>query len=592
MTSTKEWPSVSKRWEVKPLPSPEEMADLLQIKGLNYQIAILLHQRGVRNEETLRQFFTAGLEGLHDPYLMKDMGAAVQKITEVMAAGGSIMIFGDYDVDGTTATALVFKSLSSHYAKVECYIPDRYTEGYGISIQGIHAAASKDISLIIALDCGVKAVDKVAYAKELGIEIVICDHHLPGPELPQAVAVLDPKRADCTYPFKELSGCGVGFKLMMALYDYCGWDKAELFAYLDLVAISIASDLVPIEGENRILVKEGLQKINRDPLPAVQALLEVAGIAVKEQGSPTVNVERLVFGIGPRINAAGRIAHGIGAVELLTSETLNEARERASMLNLHNNERKELDQNITREAIEAIQNSEKIRTGFSTVLFNPSWHKGIVGIVASRCIEYHYRPTIILTESNGVLTGSGRSILNFDLYRAIENCSRHLLQFGGHFHAAGLSLKPEELEAFADAFEAEARKQLNEEDLIPSLHIDSVIELSDLTTSFLTQLKRLEPFGPGNMNPLFLARNVRNKGFSRLLESKSNGKNHIKFSLTSAELEKINPDISIEGIGFNLGDYWPLVASNEPFNIVFHVEENHFRGKVSLQLNIKAVGTA
>jgi single-stranded-DNA-specific exonuclease len=581
-----------KKW-IFPEEIPEEdLRELLSIKGLQPVMARLLWQRGIRTEADLRSFFNTEIAAIHDPFLMKDMDKAVARLESAMANGEKIMIFGDYDVDGTTSTALVYRFLHPIYPNLMCYIPDRYQEGYGISFAGIDKARESGVSLIIALDCGIKALDKVRYASEHQIDFIICDHHLPGDALPEAAAVLDPKRWDCSYPFKELSGCGVGFKLMHALCISQGLDTERLFQQLELLAISIGSDIVPITGENRIYMNLGLQQINSGPSPGVEALIRVAGFKPVDGEKYNLKVDRLVFGIGPRINAAGRIGHGLGAVQVLIAETVEEALQFAGKVDDQNVERKELDKTITREAIELICATQESLDGFSTVLYQPHWHKGVIGIVASRCIEHFYRPTIILTESNGKLTGSGRSVAGFDLYKAIDACSEHLIQFGGHYHAAGLTLHEENLEAFRTAFEKEARKQLKAEDLQPGIDIEAILPPAQISAQLMKQLQRMEPFGPGNMNPMFATLGVKDSGYSRLLENKSGGPAHIKFSLIHPDLVYDGKPYALDGIGFGLGQYWDLICSGNPFDIAYHLEENHFRDRKTIQLTVKEIRPA
>jgi len=582
-------PKNEKLWVVLPKPTEDEVSDLLDIKGLHPVVANLLVQRGVATEAALRAYFNPTLDDLHDPFLMKDMDKAVSRLLTAIQNEERIMIFGDYDVDGTTSVSLVYKYLLNHYQNLECYIPDRYQEGYGISTKGIDVAKSNGVSLIVALDCGIKSIDKIQYAKSLGIDFIICDHHLPGETIPDAVAVLDPKRTDCQYPYKELSGCGVGFKLMQALTQHEGWPVENLYDFLDLVAVSIGSDIVPITGENRILMHFGLEKVNQKPSPGIEALLQIAGFKPKENGHYSLKVDRLVFGIGPRINAAGRIGHGLGAVQLLISENLEEALGIVGKVDDQNIERKELDKNITREALEQIASSQESVDAFSTVLFQPNWHKGVIGIVASRCIEHFYRPTIVLTESNGLLTGSGRSVFGFDLYQALDACGAHLIQFGGHYFAAGLTLNPEQLPEFQIAFENHARTILTKEQLRPRVLIDAEIELIQVNNPLMNQINRMGPFGPQNMNPLFVAYGVKDTGQSRLLENKNGGDAHIKFSLTQDGFGQDGVAYVLDGIGFGMGEFWKIVSSGLPFDIVFHIEENDFREKKSIQLMVKEI---
>jgi single-stranded-DNA-specific exonuclease len=589
--SQEKWPEAipkqEKKWTLPPTFGAEEFSELLQIKGLHPVLLPLLIQRGISNEAALKAFFNPDLSQIHDPFLMKDMDKAVARLEAAFENGERIMIFGDYDVDGTTATALLYRFLSPIYPNLESYIPDRYQEGYGISQKSIETAKENGVSLVVALDCGIKAIDKIEFANSLGIDFIICDHHLPGQELPEAIAVLDPKRKDCPYPFKELSGCGVGFKLLQGLCISQHWVQTSLFQNLELLAISIGADIVPIIGENRIFMHFGLLQINQNPSPGVEALIQVAGFKPNAEGKFNLKVDRLVFGLGPRINAAGRIGHGLGAVNLLISKSVEEALHFAGQVDDQNVERKELDKSITREALEMMASTPESLAAFSTVLYQPHWHKGVIGIVASRCIEHLYRPTIILTESNGKLAGSGRSVPGFDLYAAIEACSENLIQFGGHYHAAGLTLYEENLEAFQKAFEEEARKQLREEDLNPRIQIDAALPLRDINQNLMRQLNRMEPFGPGNMKPIFVAFGVKDTGQSRLLENRSGGDGHIKFQLTHPDLVFEGKPYALDGIGFGLGRQWDLISSGKPFDIAFHLEENHFRDKTSLQLVVK-----
>ena len=578
-----------KKWVFPEHNLAEIPAEVLETQNLSPVLAGMLFRRGLKNTQELKSFFKPSLEMLHDPFLMKDMDLAVRRITQALEDGEKIMVLGDYDVDGTTATALVFKILSAHSPNISHYIPDRYKEGYGISFAGIDHAASIGASLIIALDCGVKALDKVAYAKDKNIGFIICDHHLPGSELPLADAILDPKRADCPYPFKELSGCGVGFKLMQALSFSLGWDENFLIESLDLVAVSIASDIVPVSGENRVLLHAGLEKINTAASPGLQALMDIAGLKREGNGQYNLKVERLVFGIGPRINAAGRIGHGTGAVKLLLAKNEEEANEFAKAIDTQNTERKELDRNITLEALELIESSEESRNAFSTVLFKDTWHKGVIGIVASRCIEKFHRPTVILTLSDGKLVGSARSVHGFDLYTAIDACSEHLIQFGGHYHAAGLTMLPEKLDSFRLAFENQVRSRMSREDLQPRLEVDALMEPSDLNGTFFRWVDRMGPFGPDNMNPMFVMKGVRNSGQSRLLDNKSGGPGHIKFSITHESLQHEGQNYVLEGIGFSMGESWHLLESGSKFDLAFHLEENNFRDKKSIQLTVKEI---
>lgn len=583
-----DWKPAQKIWTPIAEAAQELIASLTTIKGLHPVVARLLAQRGITTEVALRHFFNPSLEDLHDPFLMKGMENAVGRIQEAMKRGEKIMIFGDYDVDGTTATALFYLFLSRHYPHAQCYIPDRYKEGYGISTDGIQYAKAEGITLVISLDCGIKSLDKIQYASELGIDFIICDHHVPGDDIPAAVAVLDPKQSDCTYPYKELSGCGVGFKLLQGLCLSMDWDQSPLFGHLDLLAVSIAADIVPITGENRVLTHLGLHQLNQNPSPGIRALMEVSGFRPRPDDTFDLKVDRLVFGLAPRINAAGRIGHGLGAVQLLISQSLEEAQSLVGLIDDQNLERKELDRQTTQEAISLLQ--ETGPEDFSTVLFQPHWHKGVVGIVASRCIEFCHRPTIILTESNGLLTGSARSIRGLDLYEALDSCRDHLLQFGGHFFAAGLSLLPENLENFKTQFERVVRERITVEDLIPRIPYDLEIGLNEINQTLLKQIQRIGPFGPKNLNPLFCTKGLKDNGFSRLLEGKNGGPGHIRFEFPVEN--KNTPGLEngiLEGIGFGLGGFWDILKSRQSFDILYHIEENEFRGQKKIQLSVKGI---
>lgn len=537
----------------------------------------LLVQRGVTTYEEARDFFRPGLGNLHDPFLMKDMDKAVARLAKAISTGEKILIYGDYDVDGTTAVSLVYSFLLSLPAiadkkRIEYYIPDRYTEGYGISFQGIDYARENDFSLIIALDCGIKAIDKVEYAAAHTIDFIICDHHRPGDRLPEAVAVLDPKRSDCHYPFDELCGCGVGFKLIQAYALQNNIPFAELEQYLDLTAISIASDLVPIVGENRILCYFGLQQINKTPRKGIKAILELANIK-KE-----VTINELVFTIGPRINAAGRLETGRNAVELLISDNTDDAATNGKHINTTNTERRSIDVSITQQALSMIEENVELISRKTTVLFYPEWHKGVVGIVASRMIEKYYRPTIILTESNGKATGSARSVKDFDVYDAIEACSDLLEQFGGHKYAAGLTLRLENLEAFRQKFEEVVSATIQDHMLIPEIEIDEEIELTDITPKFFRVLNQFAPFGPGNMSPVFMSRNLIDKGAVRIV-----GNNHLKLDILSNEKDS---EI-FSAIAFGQARHFDDILRRKTFSACYAIEENVFNGVASLQLNIK-----
>jgi single-stranded-DNA-specific exonuclease len=564
----------SKRWSVLKQGDPEMVDSLADQLKINRILANLLVQRGIRSFDEARLFFRPSISDLHDPFLMKDMDKAVQRIEQAIQNNEKIMVYGDYDVDGTTSVALVYSFLKTFYDKLDYYLPDRYKEGYGVSIKGIEYAAEHGFSLIIALDCGIKAVEKVDLAKEKGIDFIICDHHRPGEVVPRAAAVLDPKRDDCKYPYKELSGCGIGFKLIQAYAIKHNMPFEALEQYLDLVAVSTAADIVPITGENRVLVYFGLKWLNRNPRPGIKAILELA--EVKRE----LNVNDVVFIIGPRINAAGRIRDARQAVDLLISANSFDALIEGKNINEKNVERRTLDLDITEQALSQVEQDSQFQQRKSTVLFDPHWHKGVIGIVASRLTEKFYRPTIILTESNGYITGSARSVKDFDIYNAIESCSDLLEQFGGHMYAAGLTMKTENVRKFAERFEEVVSATIEDRMLVQEIDIDSVIQLKDITSSFFNVLKQIAPFGPGNLNPVFIAKNVRDTGSSRIV-----GNNHLKLNIAQDELTRFGFD----AIGFQLGDFHPIVSRKIPFDIAFTIEENVWNGKVSLQLNIKDI---
>lgn len=538
--------------------------------NVNPALATLLLQRGIRTFDEARQFFRPSLNDLHSPFLMKGMREAVTRIRQAMDNQEKILIYGDYDVDGTTSVALVYSYLKKFYPHLAFYIPDRGAEGYGVSRAGIQWAAENNIRLIIALDLGIKASDMVVLAAHKGIDFIICDHHLPGEQIPQAVAVLDPKQADCPYPFKELSGCGIGFKLMQA-YAQTYRDPAEVFAYLDLVVVSIASDIVPINGENRILAFHGLKKLNENPRPGLKALKDIAGTRNE------LEISGVVFTIGPRINAAGRVAHAHGAVELLIAETEEEANAFAEKVNLKNDLRREFDTSITEEALAMISSDERRQKAKTTVLFKNTWHKGVIGIVAARCVERYYRPTVILTESNEKITGSARSVSGFDLYQAIEQCSDLLEKFGGHKYAAGLTLDPVNLPAFEQRFEEVVAASITDEMLTPVTEVDLVVTFDMLTPKFLSILRQMAPFGPENQRPVFEARQV------SVLNSLTSLKDrHVRFLASQQGNENFFPVI-----GFDLIEHYGKLTEGNPFRMAFTVEENYFNGATSIQLRAK-----
>lgn len=565
--------SIDKRWVAKPEPDKDIVKTLAKELGISKKLTYLLAQRGITSFDEAKYFFRPDINHLEDPFLMQDMFAAIERIDKALANNEGILVFGDYDVDGTTSVATVYGFLSKRHKNIDYYIPDRYKEGYGISNAGIDYAADNGYGLIIALDCGIKSIDKVEYAKQKGIDFIICDHHQPGDTLPDAVAVLDPKRADCEYPYKELSGCGVGFKLIQAYLISHDEDQAELEDYIDFGAVSIASDIVEITGENRTIAYYGLEKLQRNPSPGLKSLL---GMALKDTSSLTIS--NLVFIVGPRINAAGRMSDAKASVRLLLSKDEEEAKEHTAILNEFNSDRKEYDQNITQEALEFISSNELEINRKTTVVYNEDWHKGVIGIVASRLTETYYRPTIVLTKSNGKYTGSGRSIPGYDLYNAIDACSDLLEQFGGHTFAAGLTLLPENLDAFKAKFEEVVSSSITEEMLTPMVEYDMPLRLDDITPKFAHIVYQLAPFGPGNMNPVFMTEGVEAKGEPRVV-----GETHLKLSLISENTLK-----PIDAIAFGFG-HMAEELKGKKFNVCYTIEENTFRGITTLQLNIKDI---
>lgn len=556
-----------KRWALKSQSNSALVADLAKQLNIGTMLGNLLVQRGISSFDEAKKFFRPSISDLHDPFLMKDMDKAVARIEKAFRNNENILVYGDYDVDGTTSVALIYSFIHSMYENVDYYLPDRYKEGYGISIAGIDFAHDNNFSLIIALDCGIKANEKITYAKKLGIDFIICDHHRPGETLPDAVAVLDPKRSDCTYPFDELSGCGIGFKLIQAYSQKHNIPFEELEQYLDLVAISTAADIVPIVGENRVLVYFGLERLNKKPRPGIKAILELAQIKRE------LNVSDVVFIIGPRINAAGRIQDARQAVDLLITANRVDALFEGEKINESNVERRTLDLSITEHALLLVQEDSQFNRKKSTVLFHPSWHKGVIGIVASRLTEKYYRPTVILTESNGMATGSARSIKDFDIYNAIESCSDLLDQFGGHMYAAGLTMKLENIDKFIERFEEIVSATLDESIMTQEVEIDAELSFSDITPSFFNVLKQFAPFGPGNMSPVFKTENVRDTGMSRVV-----GSNHLKLNLAEDETTRFGMD----AIAFQLGQFYPMISRKVPFDICYTIEENVWNGKTTV----------
>ena len=563
------------RWNPKSKPNPEKVQAIQSALQVDETIATLLVQRGIETFEQAKTFFRPTLADLHNPYLMKDMNKAVARIEKAIANNENILVFGDYDVDGTTAVSLVSSYLRSFYPNVTTYIPDRYAEGYGISYMGIDYAEDNDISLIIALDCGIKSIDHVNYAKAKNIDFIICDHHRPGDILPDAVAVLDPKREDCSYPYDELCGCGVGFKLIQALAENRNQTIEDLVEYLDLVATAIAADIVPINGENRVLAKFGLEVINSNPRPGIKALIQ----NVKKK---VLTITDVVFIVAPRINAAGRIKHGNEAVALLTEYDLDQAEQFASEIEQHNSDRKELDKQITKEALLQIEeNNEQVR--FSTVVYQENWHKGVIGIVASRLAENYYRPTIVFTKSGEKLAASARSVKDFDIYNALEACAEHLEQFGGHMYAAGMTLLEENYENFKNAFEKVVQETIHPDLLTPEILYDAEIELSEINPKLMRLLKQFEPFGPENMTPLFLAKGLTDSGYAKTLGSDNE---HLKAFVKQGNSE------SFGAIGFGLGNKLDLVANKNKFDAIFSLEENEWKDTVTLQLQLRDINTS
>lgn len=563
---------MEKRWIYKEAPPREAVEKLSQEININPYLSTVLVQRGTNNFDAAKTYFRPSLNQLHDPLLMKDMQLAVDRLKSAIDAEEKILVYGDYDVDGTTSVALVYSYLRQFYSNCEVYIPDRHKEGYGVSQAGVEWADDNGYTLIIALDCGIKASDMVVLAEHMGIDFIICDHHLPDEKIPNAVAVLDPKRKDCNYPYKELSGCGLGFKFMQA-FARQHRNEDEVYQFLDLVAVSIASDIVPITGENRILTYYGLKKLNENPLPGLKALRELS------QNRGDLDVSGIVFTLGPRINAAGRVAHASAAVELLLAKTEEEATRLAEGVNLNNDTRRQFDIDTTEEALSMIHNDEVLRVAKSTVLFKNTWHKGVIGIVAARCIEKYYRPTVILTESNDKITGSARSVMGFDLYEAILKCSDLLEKFGGHKYAAGLTMNKKNLSAFQQRFEEVVTAQITSEMLTPSIEIDTTLSFDVITPKFLNVLKQMAPFGPENQKPVFEARNV------YVSNSLSNFKDrHVKFAASQE-----GNGSSFQVVGFDLGQHYEQLAMQAPFRMAFTIEENYYNGYTSIQLRAKDI---
>ncbi len=570
---------MDREWINKEPGAENEVAGLAAALGIEYVLANLLVQRGIKTFEQARVFFSPLLSDLHDPFLMKNMGLATERLLSAIRKNENILIYGDYDVDGTTSVAMVYSFLKLRYPNLSFYIPDRYTEGYGISKKAIDFAGDNNISLIIALDCGIKAIEKIKYARTKNIDFIICDHHTPGDIIPDAAALLDPRQPECEYPYKDLSGCGVGFKFLQALTMKSEYEWEELLNFLDLVVVSIASDIVPINGENRILAHYGLLQLNKNPCFGLKSIIKLGGIENK-----SISIDDIVFKIGPRINAAGRMKSGNQAVELLITCDDRAAREIGDIINVFNNDRKSIDRTITKEAIKMIAADSRSEDRKSTVLFNPKWHKGVIGIVASRLIETYFRPTVILTESNGLATGSARSVPGFDIYQVVEACSDLLENFGGHMYAAGMTMKLENVEPFRERFEELVSENITPEQLSPKIEVDARIEVKAIDAKFCRILKRFQPFGPDNMSPVFMAGKLVSNGAIKIVGPHSE---HLKMEVFSEDAH----NHVIQAIAFNQAHHYNLISCGIPFDACFTIDENEFRGKKTWQLNIKDLKT-
>ena len=569
--------ALEKKWILKPEADEEVVSRLASELGVDRVLAQLLAQRGLSTFEQARAFFRPDLANLHDPFLMKDMDKAVDRVSAAVLRGEKILIYGDYDVDGTTAVALVYSFLLKYTKNIGYYIPDRYDEGYGVSYKGINWAADNGYTLIITLDCGIKAIEKVEYARDKGIDMIICDHHLPEDGLPPAVAVLDPKREDDNYPFDDLSGCGVGFKLVQGYASRNGIPFEELVPLLDLLAVSIAADLVSVVGENRILAYYGLKQLNTNPHRGLLSMINLAGLDPSH-----ITFDDIVFKIGPRLNAAGRMESGIISVELLTAPDQKSADRVAGEINRHNNERKNIDREITKEALEMVQNGTCLCYNNVTIVYNPQWHKGVVGIVASRLVEAFFKPAIVLTSSNGLITGSARSVGGFDLYTAIESCSGLLENFGGHLYAAGLTLREENLDAFAKQLDKAVEGKISPEMITPVVSVDTKLDFGQITPKFFRILKQFQPFGPGNNAPVFETDNVYDNGNGRKVGADGG---HLKLEL----IQESQPYHHISAIAFGKGEFFDNIADGNPIDVCYSIVENYFRGIANVQLRIKDI---
>ena len=569
---------MEKRWVVKEKGDIAVVRHLSRAMGVSESLANLMAQRNISSPEEADTFFNPSLDYLHDPFLMKDMNIAVDRISTAVKKNEKILVYGDYDVDGTTAVALVYSFLKDQYSNVEYYIPDRYKEGYGVSFQGLDFAFQNKCKVVITLDCGIKAVEKVKYARSKGLDVIICDHHYPGEEIPKALAVLDPKQPACSYPYKELSGCGVGFKLIHAYSRVHGIPFNKISPYLDLVAVSIASDIVPLTGENRIMAHFGMKRLNESPRTGLKEIMRESEV------TKALTIEDVVFKIGPRINAAGRMETGSKAVDLLVSNDTLLATAISKEINNFNLERRSVDRIITTEALRMIAEDQRTVNARTTVLYNPTWKKGVIGIVASRLIETYYRPTVILTESNGFATGSARSVQGYDLYQAIESCSDLLESFGGHMFAAGLTLKKENIRPFMDRFELYVNGTITEEQLIPRMFIDTELSFSEISEDFFKTISQFQPFGPENMSPVFVSRNVFDTGLGRMVGSSGE---HLKLNLC----QESSGQKSFSSIAFSQADHFDYIKRGNPFDICYSLEMNEFRGNKNLQLNIRDIKT-
>ncbi|MBR4734995.1 MAG: single-stranded-DNA-specific exonuclease RecJ [Bacteroidales bacterium] len=566
-----------KQWTLKPAADPEKSARLAAELGIDRVLAELLVQRGVETFEQARSFFRPSLDELYDPFLMKDMDKAVERLHQAIIGEEHILVYGDYDVDGTTAVAQLYSFVKQFTQKVDFYIPDRYDEGYGLSYKALDWAGDNGVDLVITLDCGIKAIEKVEYARAKDIDVIICDHHLPETELPGAVAILDPKREDCHYPFDDLCGCGVGFKLAQGYVQKYNLDPAILEPLLDLQVVSIASDLVSMTGENRILAHFGLKRLNENPRKGLLAMINLAQL---EPGH--ISIDDIVFKIGPRINAAGRMESGRLAVELLTATDDRTAFSIGEQINDNNNERKSIDREITQEALLMVQNGTALETENVTIVYNPTWNKGVVGIVASRLVEAYYKPTVVLTKSNGFVTGSARSVQGFDLYSSIESCSDLLENFGGHVYAAGLTMKEENLEEFCRRMNKFVAGNITREELTPVVEIDTSLNFSQITPKFTRILKQFQPFGPGNNNPVFLTEDVYDAGNGRKVGA---GGVHLKLDL----MQESQPYRQIAAIGFNMAQFYDHIKAGNPIDICYSIVENFYRGSSTVQLRLKDI---